>query len=61
MISFVDRPLTRWFRDRRPEGHRPGDDAAGRPTVVLWPDYTPEPLQQALNDFANRGRRYGGR
>ncbi|PLC12004.1 dimethylmenaquinone methyltransferase [Kocuria flava] len=38
MISFVDRPLTRWFRDRRPEGHRPGDDAAGRPTVVLWPD-----------------------
>ena len=30
-------------------------------TDVLWPDFTPEHLQQALNDFANRERRYGGR
>ncbi len=27
----------------------------------LWPDFTPEHLQQALDDFANRERRYGGR
>ena len=30
-------------------------------TEVLWPDFTLEHLQQALNDFANRERRYGGR
>ena len=28
---------------------------------TLWPDFTPEHLQAALNDFANRDRRYGGR
>ena len=30
-------------------------------TEVLWPDFTPEHLQQALDDFAARERRYGGR
>ena len=30
-------------------------------TDVLWPDFTPAHLQQALDDFANRERRYGGR
>jgi undecaprenyl diphosphate synthase len=30
-------------------------------TDVLWPDFTPEHLQQALDDFAHRERRYGGR
>jgi Fe-S oxidoreductase len=38
MISFAPQPLTRWFRRRQAEGRRPGDDAAGRATVVLWPD-----------------------
>ena len=28
---------------------------------TLWPDFKPEHLQQALNDFARRERRYGGR
>jgi len=28
---------------------------------TLWPDFTPAHLQQALDDFANRERRYGGR
>lgn len=28
---------------------------------VLWPDFTPEHLAEALDDFANRERRYGGR
>jgi undecaprenyl diphosphate synthase len=28
---------------------------------TLWPDFTPEMLQQALNDFAKRERRFGGR
>ncbi len=28
---------------------------------TLWPDFTPEHLQQALDDFASRERRYGGR
>lgn len=28
---------------------------------VLWPDFTPEHLAQALDDFATRERRYGGR
>ena len=28
---------------------------------TLWPDFKPEHLQQALNDFAGRERRYGGR
>ncbi|MDN3645717.1 polyprenyl diphosphate synthase [Pontixanthobacter aestiaquae] len=28
---------------------------------VLWPDFTPEHLQQALDDFADRERRFGGR
>ncbi|MEX5301662.1 FAD-binding and (Fe-S)-binding domain-containing protein [Kocuria sabuli] len=37
MISFADQPLTRWFRGRS-AARRPGDDADGRPTVVLWPD-----------------------
>ena len=27
----------------------------------LWPDFTPEHLQQALDEFARRERRYGGR
>ena len=30
-------------------------------TDVLWPDFTLEHLQQALDDFAARERRYGGR
>ena len=30
-------------------------------TEVLWPDFTLEHLQQALDDFAARERRYGGR
>ena len=28
---------------------------------TLWPDFTPDHLQQALAEFANRERRYGGR
>lgn len=28
---------------------------------TLWPDFTPQHLQDALDDFANRDRRYGGR
>ncbi|WP_298465543.1 polyprenyl diphosphate synthase [uncultured Erythrobacter sp.] len=28
---------------------------------TLWPDFKPEHLQEALNDFARRERRYGGR
>ena len=28
---------------------------------TLWPDFTPEHLAQALDDFARRERRYGGR
>ena len=28
---------------------------------TLWPDFTPEMLKQALDDFAKRERRYGGR
>ncbi|WP_348631921.1 polyprenyl diphosphate synthase [Pontixanthobacter sp. CEM42] len=28
---------------------------------VLWPDFTPDHLQQALDDFADRERRFGGR
>lgn len=28
---------------------------------VLWPDFTPDHLQSALDDFAGRERRYGGR
>ncbi|MFN4112810.1 MAG: polyprenyl diphosphate synthase [Sphingomonadaceae bacterium] len=28
---------------------------------TLWPDFTPAHLKQALDDFANRERRYGGR
>lgn len=28
---------------------------------TLWPDFKPEHLAQALNDFAQRERRYGGR
>jgi len=30
-------------------------------TDVLWPDFTPDHLKQALDDFANRERRFGGR
>jgi undecaprenyl diphosphate synthase len=30
-------------------------------TDVLWPDFTPEHLQEALAHFAGRERRYGGR
>ena len=30
-------------------------------TEVLWPDFTPEHLQGALEAFATRERRYGGR
>lgn len=29
-------------------------------TNILWPDFTPEDLNQALIDFAGRGRRFGG-
>ncbi len=28
---------------------------------TLWPDFTPQHLQQALEEFAGRERRYGGR
>ena len=28
---------------------------------TLWPDFTPDHLQQALDDFGGRERRYGGR
>jgi undecaprenyl diphosphate synthase len=30
-------------------------------TEVLWPDFTAQHLKQALDDFATRERRYGGR
>ena len=30
-------------------------------TDVLWPDFTPEHLNEALGEFARRERRYGGR
>ena len=30
-------------------------------TEVLWPDFTPEHLQDALDQFAGRERRFGGR
>ena len=30
-------------------------------TDTLWPDFTPEHLREALADFAERERRYGGR
>jgi len=30
-------------------------------TDVLWPDFTPDHLRLALDDFAQRERRYGGR
>ncbi|WP_260921626.1 polyprenyl diphosphate synthase [Novosphingobium sp. 9] len=30
-------------------------------TEVLWPDFTVEHLREALDDFRNRERRYGGR
>ena len=30
-------------------------------TDVLWPDFTPDHLQRALTDFAQRERRFGGR
>jgi undecaprenyl diphosphate synthase len=30
-------------------------------TEVLWPDFTPEHLQEALDAFVQRERRYGGR
>ena len=30
-------------------------------TDVLWPDFTPEHLHEALEEFARRERRYGGR
>ncbi|MGX7894942.1 polyprenyl diphosphate synthase [Tsuneonella sp. HG222] len=30
-------------------------------TDVLWPDFTPEHLRHALDEFGNRERRYGGR
>jgi undecaprenyl diphosphate synthase len=30
-------------------------------TEVLWPDFTADHLKQALEDFATRERRYGGR
>jgi undecaprenyl diphosphate synthase len=29
-------------------------------TPTLWPDFTPELLQQALADYAARHRRFGG-
>jgi undecaprenyl diphosphate synthase len=30
-------------------------------TDVLWPDFTPAHLTEALDEFARRERRYGGR
>jgi undecaprenyl diphosphate synthase len=30
-------------------------------TDVLWPDFTPDDLRHALDEFARRERRYGGR
>jgi undecaprenyl diphosphate synthase len=29
-------------------------------TPVFWPDFTPQHLQQAIDDYAKRDRRYGG-
>ncbi len=29
-------------------------------TDVLWPDFTPKELDKALEDYASRGRRFGG-
>jgi undecaprenyl diphosphate synthase len=29
-------------------------------TPVLWPDFGPDDLEQAVNDFRNRDRRFGG-
>lgn len=29
-------------------------------TDVLWPDFTPKELDKALDDYASRGRRFGG-
>lgn len=41
MITFAHKPLAAWFKDRA-ESHgqdlSPGDDPAGRSSVVLWPD-----------------------
>ena len=28
---------------------------------TLWPDFGPEALQQAVSEYATRGRRFGGR
>jgi len=28
---------------------------------TLWPDFTPQHLSEALEEFARRERRYGGR
>jgi undecaprenyl diphosphate synthase len=30
------------------------------PTQVYWPDFTPQLLQQAIDDYGKRDRRYGG-
>jgi undecaprenyl diphosphate synthase len=30
-------------------------------TPVLWPDFTPDHLRDALGQFAERERRFGGR
>jgi len=30
-------------------------------TEVLWPDFTPDHLREALAEFTKRERRYGGR
>ena len=30
-------------------------------TDVLWPDFTADHLREALDEFARRERRYGGR
>ena len=29
-------------------------------TDVLWPDFSPKDLDKALEDYASRGRRFGG-
>ena len=29
-------------------------------TDVLWPDFTPDHFTEALNDYAQRTRRFGG-
>ena len=49
-----------WLR-RKPSMINSGKIAELYFTEVLWPDFTPEHLNEALEEFARRERRYGGR